>query len=44
MEDRLTGEIIDAAIEIRKALVPGLLESAYQDCLHNELTEKWIIR
>ena len=31
-----TGEIIGAAIEIHKALGPGLLESAYEECLCHE--------
>ncbi len=29
----LTGRIIGAAIEVHKALGPGLLESAYEECL-----------
>ena len=33
----LTGEIIGAAIEIHKALGPGLLESTYEECLCVEL-------
>ena len=33
-----TGKIIGAAIEVHKALGPGLLESAYQRCLARELT------
>ncbi|HEX9600226.1 MAG TPA: GxxExxY protein [Mariniflexile sp.] len=37
MEDKLTGKIIGAAIEVHKALGPGLLESAYQECLFFEL-------
>lgn len=32
-----TGEIIGAAIEVHKLLGPGLLESAYEDCLCHEL-------
>jgi GxxExxY protein len=36
--DVLTGEIIGAAIEVHKHLGPGLLESAYQQCLARELT------
>jgi GxxExxY protein len=31
-----TGEVIGAAIEIHKALGPGLLESAYEECLCHE--------
>lgn len=37
MNDRLTEQIIGAAIEVHKALGPGLLESAYQKCLFYEL-------
>jgi GxxExxY protein len=33
----ITGEIIGAAIEIHKILGPGLLESAYEECLCHEL-------
>ena len=33
----LTGKIIGAAIEIHRALRPGLLESAYEACLIYEL-------
>jgi len=35
--NKLTGEIIGAAIEVHKALGPGLLESAYEECLCHEL-------
>jgi len=34
--DNLTGQIIGAAIEVHKALGPGLLESAYEECLCHE--------
>ena len=34
----LTERIIGAAIEVHKALGPGLLESAYEGCLAHELT------
>lgn len=39
MYNKITENIIGAAIEVHKTLGPGLLESAYQDCLHYELTE-----
>jgi GxxExxY protein len=35
--NELTGEIIGAAIEVHKTLGPGLLESAYEECLCREL-------
>ena len=35
--NRLTDLIIGAAIEVHKALGPGLLESAYEECLCHEL-------
>jgi len=35
--DPLTREIIGAAIEVHRALGPGLLESAYENCLIYEL-------
>jgi len=34
----LTHAIIGAAIEVHRALGPGLLESAYEECLARELT------
>jgi len=36
----LTGIIIGSAIDIHRALGPGLLESAYEACLHYELRLK----
>jgi len=35
--NELTQKIIGAAIEVHKALGPGLLESAYEECLAHEL-------
>ena len=37
--NQLSGQIIGAAIEVHKALGPGLLESAYEECLFFELRE-----
>ena len=36
----ITGEIIGAAIEVHKILGPGLLESAYEECLSHELIQR----
>jgi GxxExxY protein len=36
-EEKLTGTILAAAIEVHKQLGPGLLESAYEECLCREL-------
>ena len=36
--NELTERIIGAAIEVHKALGPGLLESAYEECLAHEFT------
>ena len=38
--DRITDQIIGAAIEVHRALGPGLLESAYETCLAFELTDR----
>ena len=37
MNNNLTEQIIGAAIEVHRTLGPGLLESAYQECLLFEL-------
>jgi GxxExxY protein len=42
MVEDVTGRIIGAAIEVHRALGPGLLESAYQECLSYELLERGI--
>lgn len=39
-ENELSNMIIGCAIEVHKHLGPGLLESAYQECLYYELTQK----
>jgi len=36
-EDKLSNGIIGAAIEVHRNLGPGLLESADEECLSNEL-------
>jgi GxxExxY protein len=38
VEKDLTGQIIAAAIEVHRALGPGLLESVYHACLAHELS------
>jgi len=37
-EDRLSHKIIGAAIEVHRILGPGLLESAYEECLCREFS------
>ncbi len=36
--DDLTQQVIGAAIEVHRILGPGLLESAYEQCLARELS------
>jgi hypothetical protein len=38
-EDEVTESVIGAAIRIHRALGPGLLESAYEECLCYELSK-----
>lgn len=38
-ENEITEIIIGCAIKVHKALGPGLLESAYEECLYYELTK-----
>ncbi|MFZ0803828.1 MAG: GxxExxY protein [Terriglobales bacterium] len=38
--DQITRRIIGAAIEVHKAVGPGLLESAYQACLAYEVRQR----
>ena len=35
--DRLSGAVLGAAIEVHRALGPGLLEAVYEECLCHEL-------
>jgi GxxExxY protein len=41
-EDSLSNQIIGAAIEVHKHLGPGLLESAYHQCLAHEFARREI--
>ena len=43
MENKLTETIIGSAIEVHRHLGPGLLESAYKECLLFELRSKGLI-
>ncbi|HJQ58104.1 MAG TPA: GxxExxY protein [Vineibacter sp.] len=40
--DPLTGRVIGLAIDVHRSLGPGLLESAYEECLCFELSEAGI--
>lgn len=40
MQQELTQAILGAAIEVHRALGPGLLESAYEECLCHELRQR----
>ena len=41
--DMTTGQVIGAAIDVHRALGPGLLESAYEDCLAFELAGRGLM-
>lgn len=38
--DQLSHEILGAALEVHRTIGPGLLESAYEECLAHELTRR----
>jgi len=40
--NEITKEVIGAAIEVHRALGPGLLESAYEECLCRELVSRGV--
>jgi GxxExxY protein len=40
--DELSQVVIGAAIEVHRTLGPGLLESAYHDCMEYELNERGV--
>lgn len=41
-ENEIAGKVIGIAIEVHQALGPGLLESAYKECLYYKLCEAGI--
>jgi GxxExxY protein len=41
-ENTISNKVINLAIEVHKALGPGLLESAYKECLYYKLTKAGI--
>jgi GxxExxY protein len=41
--DPMTGQVIGFAIEVHRVLGPGLLESAYEECLCYELVQNDIV-
>jgi len=42
-EDEISNKIIGCAIEVHKKLGPGLLESAYRECLSYELIQSGFV-
>lgn len=42
IEDEITSKILKCAFDVHTALGPGLLESAYEECLYFELKENGI--
>jgi len=44
VENELSTAVIGLAIEVHKALGPGLLESAYKECLYYKIMQSGFIR
>jgi hypothetical protein len=42
--NEISGEIIDAAMNVHSTLGPGLLESVYETCLCHELNKRGLTR
>ena len=42
-EDLITDKVIGAAIEVHRVLGPGLLESAYEECLCYEMSQRGLL-
>jgi len=42
-ENEISKIVFDAALTVHKALGPGLLESAYEECLHYELLKSGLM-
>ncbi|MDI6766915.1 MAG: GxxExxY protein [Bacteroidota bacterium] len=42
IENEISNKVIGCAIEVHKALGPGLLESAYEECLASEFNAQGI--
>lgn len=43
LHEELTSSILNCAYKVHSALGPGLLESAYEECLYYELTKKGFV-
>ncbi len=41
-ENEISKIIVDCALKVHRALGPGLLESAYEECLFYELTKRYL--
>ncbi|MGO3183447.1 MAG: GxxExxY protein [Aequorivita sp.] len=43
IENQIAFSLLDSAISVHKALGPGLLESAYKECLYYALSQKGLV-